>query len=93
MSIEIGDHEQPGTKAFHREMSHILKELMKRGCDPTPEAIFDFARTHPGDVKMITRLRAQGMEDHLKIYLHLVGKLRSRLKATIPQKESNETSA
>ncbi len=82
--------EKPGEKAFRKDIEYVIKQLMKRDVDPTPDAIFDFCRTHPADVKTITRIRARGQEDFLRIWLLLWGRTRDRIRATIPAKKIQE---
>lgn len=84
--IEVTREEKWGEKKFAKEITWVIKQLMARDVDPTPDAIFEFCRDHPADVKMISRLRTQGMEPFLRIYLLLQGRLRERLRSTIPPK-------
>lgn len=76
----------PGAKKFNAEFEDVIKKLMARGVDPTPDYIFDFIKTHPADYPFIISRINYGLEDHLKIYLHLWGKVR----ASVPRKATPE---
>lgn len=80
--------EQAGTRKFNREFEKCIKTLMKRDYDPTPETIFGFIRAHPGDYPFITSRIAIGLENHLKIYLYLWGKMRNEVTRRPPSVES-----
>ena len=90
MSIEIIRQERTGEKRFNAEFLKAIKALMRLDVEPNAENIFSWLKCHPADCPYISQIITLGKEDLLRVYLHLYGRTRDRIRQTIPAKKIQE---